>query len=86
MLSRPSELLTYSSDGLPTYRKKPSLAVFPDTRDQLIRVVRLLAAEGVPFVARGAGTGLSAGDWSMSFPRTSQFLGDHFPKHMPRRS
>jgi glycolate oxidase subunit GlcD len=61
VLARPSELLAYSSDGLPTYRKKPALAVFPHTRDQLVRVVRHLAAEGAPFVARGAGTGLSAG-------------------------
>jgi glycolate oxidase subunit GlcD len=61
VLSRPSELLAYTSDGLPTYRKWPALAVFPDTTDQLIRVVKLLAAEGCPFVPRGAGTGLSAG-------------------------
>ena len=61
MLAKPSELLVYSSDGLPTYHKRPALAVFPDTRDQLVRVVRLLAAEHVPFVPRGAGTGLSAG-------------------------
>ena len=44
VLARPSELLTYSSDGLPTYHKKPALAVFPHTRDELIRTVRLLAA------------------------------------------
>ncbi len=61
MLAKPSQLLVYSSDGLPTYHKRPALAVFPDTRDQLVRVVRLLAAEHVPFVPRGAGTGLSAG-------------------------
>ena len=61
VLSRPAELVPYASDGLPTYRKRPALAVFPTTRGQLIAVVRLLAAEGVPFVPRGAGTGLSAG-------------------------
>ena len=61
VLSRPSELVTYSSDGLPFYRKRPALAVFPETRDQLIAVVRALADEGIPFVPRGAGTGLSGG-------------------------
>jgi glycolate oxidase subunit GlcD len=61
VLSRPSELLAYGSDGLPTYRRPPALAVFPGTRDELVRVVRLLAAEHHPFVPRGAGTGLSAG-------------------------
>ena len=61
VLSRPSELLVYNSDGLPGYRRQPRLAVFPGTRDETIAVVRLLAAEGLPFVPRGAGTGLSGG-------------------------
>ncbi|HJU76205.1 MAG TPA: FAD-linked oxidase C-terminal domain-containing protein [Gemmatimonadaceae bacterium] len=59
--ARASELLVYESDGLPGYRKRPSLAVFPGTRDELVRVVQLLAREKVPFVPRGAGTGLSGG-------------------------
>ena len=49
------------ADGLPGYRQTPSLAVFPGTRDELIAVVRALAAADVPFVPRGAGTGLSGG-------------------------
>ncbi len=61
ILSRPSELVTYSADGLPFYRKRPALAVFPETREELIAVVRALAEERVPFVPRGAGTGLSGG-------------------------
>ena len=61
VLSRPSELLVYNSDGLPGYRRQPRLAVFPGTRDETIAVVRLLAEEGLPFVPRGAGTGLSGG-------------------------
>ena len=61
VLARSSELATYSSDGLPGYRLRPRLAVFPTTKQQLIDVVRLLARERTPFVARGAGTGLSAG-------------------------
>jgi glycolate oxidase subunit GlcD len=61
VLERPGELLVYSADGLPGYRKHPSLGVFPGTRDEVVAVVRLLAAEQVPFVPRGAGTGLSGG-------------------------
>ena len=61
VLSRPSELLVYNSDGLPGYRRQPSLAVFPGNRDETIATVRLLAREGVAFVPRGAGTGLSGG-------------------------
>ena len=54
VLTRESELLAYSADGLPTYRKRPPLAVFPATREELVRVVRLLAEERRPFVPRGA--------------------------------
>lgn len=61
VLCRPSELVVYRSDGLPGYSKQPRLAVFPRTRDEVIAVVRLLAEHGVPFVPRGAGTGLSGG-------------------------
>ncbi len=59
--SRAAELLVYESDGLPGYRKRPSLAVFPGTRDEVVAVVQLLARERVAFVPRGAGTGLSGG-------------------------
>src|SRR6266536_6052851 len=56
-----AERVTYSMDGLPTHRRVPDLVVLPGTGEELIAVVRLLAALGVPFVPRGAGTGLSGG-------------------------
>src|SRR5229473_1741332 len=56
-----AERVTYAMDGLPTHRRVPDLVVLPGTREELIAVVRLLAAHGVPFVPRGAGTGLSGG-------------------------
>ena len=61
VLERPGELRAYESDGLPGYQRRPSLAVFPGTRDETIAVVRLLAERGVRYVPRGAGTGLSGG-------------------------
>src|SRR5436190_19930937 len=61
VLSRQSELLVYNSDGLPGYRRQPRLAVFPGSREETIEVVRYLAEEELPFVPRGAGTGLSGG-------------------------
>jgi glycolate oxidase subunit GlcD len=61
VLRRSGELVVYRSDGLPGYSKQPRLGVFPRTRNELIAVVRLLAEERVPFVPRGAGTGLSGG-------------------------
>src|SRR5580765_7400386 len=56
-----AERVTYAMDGLPTHRRLPGIVVLPGTREELIAVVRLLAAHDVPFVPRGAGTGLSGG-------------------------
>jgi glycolate oxidase subunit GlcD len=61
VLARTSQLLAYSSDALPGYTKVPSLAVFPGSREEVIAVIRELARDDVPFVPRGAGTGLSGG-------------------------
>ena len=61
VIVRPNELLAYAADALPTHHSAPSLAVFPRTPDELVAVVRALAAAGRPFVPRGAGTGLSSG-------------------------
>jgi glycolate oxidase subunit GlcD len=61
VLRKHGQLQVYTSDGLPGYHMMPSLAVFPGTREEVVAVVRALAAEGVPFVPRGAGTGLSGG-------------------------
>jgi len=58
---RSAQLVAYDADGLPGYRAQPSLAVFPGTRDEVVRVMRAFAAAGAPFVPRGAGTGLSGG-------------------------
>jgi glycolate oxidase subunit GlcD len=61
VLERPAETFVYTADGLPGYRKQPTLVVLPGTRDEVIAVVRLLATLGVSWVPRGAGTGLSGG-------------------------
>lgn len=58
---RPAELAPFRADGLPTHEVTPALAVLPGTRDEVIAVIRLLDRMGVPFVARGAGTGLASG-------------------------
>jgi glycolate oxidase subunit GlcD len=61
VLTKSTQLLVYNSDGLPGYKRMPRLAVFPGNRDEVIAVVKALHAAGVPFVPRGAGTGLSGG-------------------------
>jgi len=44
-----------------TARERPGAVILPGSREELIRVVRILAHHGVPYAARGAGTGLSGG-------------------------
>jgi glycolate oxidase subunit GlcD len=51
----------YAADGLPTLHGLPGAVVLPGSRAELLRVLRVLAHHRVPFVARGAGTGLSGG-------------------------
>jgi glycolate oxidase subunit GlcD len=57
----PAELETYASDGLPTRRAVPGAVVLPASHEEVVRLLRVLHYHGVPFVARGAGTGLSGG-------------------------
>jgi len=55
------ELLTYECDALPHLRESPAAVVLPSSAADVQAIVRLCAREGVPFVARGHGTGLSGG-------------------------
>src|SRR5881397_1516745 len=61
VLSDPEELLVYESDGLTLFRALADFVVFPTSADHVSAIVRLANREGVPFVARGAGTGLAGG-------------------------
>ncbi len=56
-----SQLQTYDCDGLTAMRTVPSAVVLPRTTQQVQAVVRACANHSIPFVARGAGTGLSGG-------------------------
>jgi len=56
-----TDLLTYESDALVHLRATPGAVVLPASTEEVQAVVRLCRREGVPFVARGHGTGLSGG-------------------------
>ena len=56
-----ARLRTYECDGLAHLRAVPGLVVLPETVTQLAAIVAECARHGVPFVARGSGTGLSGG-------------------------
>src|SRR5246127_5521267 len=61
VLADPDELLVYESDGLTLFRALTDFVVFPTSTEQVSEIVKLANREGMPFVARGAGTGLSGG-------------------------
>jgi glycolate oxidase len=61
VLSDPEELLVYESDGLTMFRALADFVVFPRETADVAAIVRLANREALPFVARGAGTGLSGG-------------------------
>jgi len=61
VLTDDSELLPFESDGLAHLRQRPGLVVFPGSAEDVQAVVRACHRHGVPFVARGHGTGLSGG-------------------------
>src|ERR671917_962510 len=55
------QLRTYESDGLLQYHVIPAAAVLPGSAEEVQEVVRACSRAGVPWVARGAGSGLSGG-------------------------
>ena len=61
VLTEPEDLRVYDCDGLTGWRAQPALVVLPGSTEEVQAVVRLCHRHGVPFVARGAGTGLSGG-------------------------
>ncbi len=61
VISSDDELIAFECDALPGYRIKPVFVVLPETTQQVSRVVRECFEHNIPYVPRGAGTGLSGG-------------------------
>src|SRR5262245_41735012 len=61
VLTAPEQLRVYECDGLTGHRAIPELVAVPGSTEEVQAIVRACHREGVPFVARGAGTGLSGG-------------------------
>jgi glycolate oxidase len=61
LITGQSQLQTYECDGLTNFRTLPEAVVLPRTAQEVQAVVCLCAEHKVPFVCRGAGTGLSGG-------------------------
>src|SRR6059058_380506 len=61
VVSEPAQVRTYECDGLTGHRATPQAVVLPRTTAEVRAAVRVCHDRGIPFVARGAGTGLSGG-------------------------
>ena len=61
LITGESQLQTYECDGLTNFRVLPGAVVLPKNSAEVQAVVRVCARHKIPFVSRGAGTGLSGG-------------------------
>lgn len=61
VVRRKEELLTYECDGLTSYRQRPALVVLPRTTEQVSEAIKICDRHNIPWLPRGAGTGLSGG-------------------------
>ncbi|GFZ91696.1 glycolate oxidase subunit GlcD [Okeania sp. KiyG1] len=61
VVQRKEELLVYECDGLASYRQRPALVVLPRTTEQVAEAVKICDRLNIPWLPRGAGTGLSGG-------------------------
>ncbi len=61
VITDPSELYVYDCDGFTIARSTPGAVVFPQSTEEVVRVIKLLAERGIQIVPRGTGTGLTGG-------------------------
>jgi glycolate oxidase len=61
VLTDRAQVRTYECDGLANFKVTPAIVVLAESRQHVVDTVRLCSEAGVPFVARGSGTGLSGG-------------------------
>jgi glycolate dehydrogenase FAD-linked subunit len=61
LVSHADQLFVYECDAQRFDRGQPLALVFPETTEEVRAAVKACAARGVPFLPRGAGTGLSGG-------------------------
>ena len=80
-----NQLQTYECDGLAVLRSLPAAVVLPRSTAQAQAVIQVCARHHIPFVGRGAGTGLSGGALPddrgivISFARMTRILGTDIP-------
>jgi len=61
VISDPTELIVYECDGLTLNTFMPDAVVYPESTEEVSNIVKTCIKYKIPFLARGAGTGLSGG-------------------------
>ena len=61
VIADPSELYVYDCDGFTIARSTPGAVVFPQTTQEVVAVMKILAERDIQIVPRGSGTGLTGG-------------------------
>jgi glycolate oxidase len=85
IIAERSQLQTYECDGLTALRILPSAVLLPRCSSEVQAVIGICAQHQIPFVARGAGTGLSGGALPaangivISFARMDRILSVDIP-------
>jgi len=68
IVTRAEELRVYECDGYTLEKSAPQVVVLPRTTAEVSALMRVLQREGIHFVPRGAGTGLSGGCLPLDAP------------------
>ena len=61
ILFREADRIVYDADGVTLEKFRPSVVLLAESADEIEKIVRHCHKHAIPFVARGAGTGLSGG-------------------------
>ncbi|SFA49248.1 glycolate oxidase [Parageobacillus thermantarcticus] len=61
ILYKKEDLIAYDCDGFTVHRHLPKAVVFPKNTEEVAAIVKYCHEHDLPFLARGAGTGLSGG-------------------------
>lgn len=90
VIDDPAETRAYECDALSAYRCQPLAVVLPRTTAEVAAALKLLHAEGVPVVPRGAGTSLAGGSMPqadavvMGLARMNRVLEVDYPNRVIR--
>src|SRR5579872_6895401 len=61
ILFREADLIVYDADGVTLEKFRPSLVLLAESAQEIEKIVKYCHTHAIPFVTRGAGTGLSGG-------------------------